>query len=62
MTGGVIIPDKETAKALNDLARHRMILRLLEDIRMDLEICKIEGWDEREYITEIQKMIASLGT
>ena len=62
MTGGMIIPDKETAKVLNDLARHRMILRLLNDIRMDMDICEIEGWDKREYITEIQKMIASIGT
>jgi hypothetical protein len=34
----VIIPDKETAKALNDLARHKAIVRLLADILIDLEI------------------------
>ena len=33
MNGGVIIPDKETAKVLNDLARHKAIVRILNDIR-----------------------------
>jgi len=42
LNGGVIIPDKETAKALNDLARHKAIVRLLADIRIDLEICELE--------------------
>ena len=38
MSGGLIIPDKKTAKALNDLARHTAILRILKDVRIDLEI------------------------
>lgn len=42
MNGGVIIPDKKTAKALNDLARHTAILRILKDVRIDLEICESE--------------------
>lgn len=42
MSGGLIIPDKETAKALNDLARHTAIVRILSDIRIDMEICEIE--------------------
>ena len=53
MSGGVIIPDKETAKALNNLARHQAIIRLLADIRMDMEICEIEGWDKTEFIRMI---------
>ena len=53
--------DKETRKTLNDLARHRMIHRLLADIRIDLEVCEIEGWDKMEYIQTLQKEIGGLG-
>ena len=61
MSGGLIIPDKQTAKALNDLARHKTILRLLQDIRIDMEICEIEGWDKTEYLTQIKQLINSMG-
>lgn len=61
MSGGVIIPDKETAKALNDLARHQAIVRILSDIRMDMEICEIEGWDKQEYISELKELINQIG-
>ena len=60
MNGALIIPDKETAKALNDLARHTAILRILEDVRMDLEICEIEGWDKTEYIKQLKKLLDSI--
>ena len=62
MNGGVIIPDKETAKALNDLARHKAIVRLLEDIRIDLEICELEGWDKTEYISRLKALLNSIGS
>ena len=52
--------DKETALALNTLARHRMILRLLHDIRVDLEICELEGWDKKEYIKMLFKEIHNM--
>ena len=61
MNGGVIIPDRETAKALNDLARHKAILRLLNDVRIDMEICEIEGWDKREYLNWLKELIDSIG-
>ena len=61
MSGGLIIPDKETAKAFNDLARHTAILRILKDVRIDLEICEIEGWDKREYIKQLRKLLDSIG-
>lgn len=61
MNGGLIIPDKETAKALNDLSRHKQILRLLADIRTDLEICEIEGWDKMEYINQLKTLLNSIG-
>lgn len=64
MNGGLIIPDKENARALNQLARHKMILRLLSDIRIDLEICEIEGWDKMEYITmlynELERLVGGI--
>jgi len=61
VSGGVIIPDKETAKALNDLARHKAIVRILNDIRMDMEICEIEGWDKNEYLNLIRQLLNSIG-
>ena len=61
MNGGLIIPDKKTAKALNDLARHTAIVRILNDIRIDMEICEIEGWDKREYLNLIRQLLNSMG-
>ena len=61
MSGGLIIPDRETAKALNDLARHTAIVRILSDIRIDMEICEIEGWDKREYLNLIRHLLDSIG-
>ena len=61
MNGGVIIPDEDTARALNDLARHKAIVRLLNDIRMDMEICEIEGWSKSEYLNSIRKLLDSIG-
>lgn len=43
--------------ALNQLAREQMKLKLLNDIRVDLEICEIEGWDKTEYIRELKELI-----
>jgi len=57
----VIIPDKETAKALNDLARHKAIVRIFNDIRMDMEICEIEGWNKSEYLNLIRQLLDSIG-
>ena len=45
------------AKTLNDLARHKMILRLYQDILIDLTVCDIEGWDKKEYIRQLQELI-----
>ena len=61
MSGGVIIPDRETAKALNDLARHTAIVSILNDIRMDMEICEIEGWSKSEYLNLIRQLLDSIG-
>lgn len=58
---GVSVPDKATAKALNDLARHQMIYKLLADIRMDLAICEVEGWSKTEFINQLKQLINSIG-
>ena len=61
MSGGIIISDNETAKKLNELARHKMIVRLIDDIRIDLMICEIEGWNKLEYIRMLQEEIGNIG-
>ena len=49
--------DLETRKTLNKVARHEMIHRLLADITCDLTICKLEGWNPREYIDDLHSII-----
>ena len=61
MNGIVLEGGKAAARKLNELARHRMALRLLQDIRTDLTICEIEGWDKREYIEQLRSMLNELG-
>lgn len=48
---------KEEAYQYNMLCRHQMILKLLLDIRADIEICKLEGWPADEYIELIRKSL-----
>lgn len=60
--GVILNPDTpETRKALNRLAREKMKYRLLADIRVDLIVCEIEGWDKLEYLNELKDMINVLG-
>lgn len=51
----------KTPKALNDLARHQLILKLLQDIRTDMMICELEGWDKMEFINMLKEIINSFG-
>ena len=44
-------------KKYNELARHQMIVKLEEDILVDLQICEIEGWDKKEYLLQLQELI-----
>lgn len=46
--------------ALNTLAREQMIHRLLADIRVDLEVCRIEGWNPMEYVERLKREIDAL--
>lgn len=49
--------NKEYARQLNVLAREQLKIRLLCDIKMDIEICQLEGWDYKEYLLELKKLI-----
>lgn len=44
---------------MNTLAREQLKLKLLNDIRLDIEICKIENWDYKEYLSELKELIDS---
>lgn len=60
--GVTLNPDTpEARKALNRLAREQIKLRLLADIRFDLAVCEIEGWNKLEYLNELKSMIDDLG-
>ena len=59
--GAVIEGGKETARALNNLARHQQIVRLEQDLLMDMQICEVEGWDKMEYIKMLKDLISSFG-
>lgn len=49
-----------TRQAFNRLAREKMKLRLLADIRMDLMVCELEGWGKLEYLDELLALVLSL--
>lgn len=59
--GSVVITDTNCAPSLNRLAREQMKLKLLADIRTDLVVCEIEGWDKAEYLNELKELINSFG-
>lgn len=54
-----IVYGAEEARLVNGIARHQMITKLLADIRTDLCICEIEGWDKKEYIQQLKELINS---
>lgn len=39
----------ECVYAMQTLARHQMIRRLLADMLADMQVCRLEGWDVREF-------------
>lgn len=49
-----------TRRAFNRLAREKMKLRLLADIRMDLMVCELEGWSKLEYLDEVLALVQEL--
>ena len=51
---------KEERFRLQKLAREELKLKLLTDILFDIEVCKIEGWDYKQYLNELKDLIKSL--
>ena len=43
--------------ALNALTREQMKYKLMADIRADIEVCKLEGTDYKEYLLELKSII-----
>ena len=54
------IDTQEKADVINRIAREQMKLKLLQDIRVDLMICEIEGYDKKQYINELRDMIDTI--
>ena len=48
------------SKTVNNLARKKFQEQLLKEIKFDLIVCEIEGWDKKEYIKELKKLINSI--
>ena len=48
---------EQDRRTMSKVARERMKLKLLADIRADLMICEIEGWDRKEYLRDLQEML-----
>jgi len=44
---------------MQKLARHQMRCKLLADIQADMTACQLEGWDQTEYIRELQDLLNS---
>lgn len=51
--------EKDIGKRLNTLAREQFKLKLLEEIRMDIEVSKLEGIDYYDYLVELKNIIDS---
>ena len=51
----------DAPKVFNRLAREQMKMKLLDDVLVDLMICDLEGWDQREYIEELHELIDGIG-
>ena len=50
----------DMAQTLNRAAREEMKLRLLRDVRADLVVCELEGFDKSEYINQLIGLLESL--
>ena len=54
------VPDADTARALNRLAREQLRLKVLADIHVDLMVCELEGWDPTEWVHDLHTDIGAL--
>lgn len=48
------------SRTLNELARKSFIHRLLKEIMFDLMVCELEGWDKKEYISQIKQLLLGI--
>ena len=55
---GIVLNGDGAAFALQQLAREQMKHKLMSDIRFDIHVCQLEGWDYREYLHELHELIA----
>ena len=61
MAGIQLKPDTpEMRRLLNRAAREQLKQRLLADVLMDMNICKIEGWDRLEFVNELMELLAAI--
>jgi hypothetical protein len=49
--------DAETRRARQVLAREELKLRVLQDMLIDISVCRLEGWDPREFARELVALI-----
>ena len=49
-----------TRQAFNGPSREKMKARLRADIRMDLMVCELEGWNKLEYLDELLALVQEL--
>ena len=52
--------DSHDTYALQTLARHQAIRRLLSDINMDMAVCRLEGWNPYEFIEMLENELANI--
>ena len=45
------------AKTVNELARLKFQKQILNEILFDLTVCDLEGWDKKEYINDLKKLL-----
>ena len=50
---GIVLEEGASYK-LNQLARQQLKTKMLADILIDMEICKLEGWDVIEFVLELK--------
>ena len=60
MMGIVMNSNDGSPRALQELARHQMIVKLYADILIDMKVCEIEGWDRMEYINMLRRALNEL--
>ena len=54
------IIETETGKVLNKLAREQFKSKLLAEILIDLQVCKLENLNPKEYIEELKQEIDNI--